>query len=291
MPKIQLLSDLHFEFHRDGGRAFVSSLNPQGVDVLVLAGDTGTQKGGSLRQGLRFLVQRYGETPIVMVAGNHEFYGGTREDITRHMEVIQKEFPTVHWLENSTVTLAGQRFIGGTLWFPDTPDSYRYEGWLNDFRVIRGFKDWVYDVCSDSMRYLSENIQEGDFVVTHHIPDAQGIHPKYRKGPSAGMNRFFLCQMPQEVLGRGDWWAFGHTHDSMAFQIGNCRFRCNPLSYPQEGNPHFSKRLVLAGRETITCPVCGEPSEWGSDHFWTYGPKGECPYCSSELGQLIHNEI
>ena len=33
--RIQLLSDLHFEFHRDNGRSFVESLDPDGVDVLV----------------------------------------------------------------------------------------------------------------------------------------------------------------------------------------------------------------------------------------------------------------
>ena len=37
--RLQLLSDLHFEFHRDGGRSFVDSLDPGGIDVLVLAGD------------------------------------------------------------------------------------------------------------------------------------------------------------------------------------------------------------------------------------------------------------
>ena len=34
--RLQLLSDLHFEFHRDHGRSFVSSLDPSGVDILVV---------------------------------------------------------------------------------------------------------------------------------------------------------------------------------------------------------------------------------------------------------------
>ena len=37
--RIQVISDVHFEFHSDGGWDFVRSLNPEGVDVLVIAGD------------------------------------------------------------------------------------------------------------------------------------------------------------------------------------------------------------------------------------------------------------
>jgi predicted phosphodiesterase len=39
--KIQLLSDLHFEFHNDQGNGLVNSLKPEGVDVLILTGDIG----------------------------------------------------------------------------------------------------------------------------------------------------------------------------------------------------------------------------------------------------------
>ena len=32
--RLQLLSDLHFEFHRDGGRSFVDSLDPEGIETI-----------------------------------------------------------------------------------------------------------------------------------------------------------------------------------------------------------------------------------------------------------------
>ena len=37
--KIRILSDLHFEFHQDGGASFLSDPDPKEVDVLILAGD------------------------------------------------------------------------------------------------------------------------------------------------------------------------------------------------------------------------------------------------------------
>ena len=37
--KLQIMSDLHFEMHADGGAELIRELDPTGVDVLVLAGD------------------------------------------------------------------------------------------------------------------------------------------------------------------------------------------------------------------------------------------------------------
>ena len=37
--KLQIMSDLHFEMHADGGAELIRELDQTGVDVLVLAGD------------------------------------------------------------------------------------------------------------------------------------------------------------------------------------------------------------------------------------------------------------
>jgi len=37
--RLQIMSDLHFEMHADGGAGLICELDPTGVDVLVLAGD------------------------------------------------------------------------------------------------------------------------------------------------------------------------------------------------------------------------------------------------------------
>jgi hypothetical protein len=37
--KLQIMSDLHFEMHADGGAELIREVDPTGVDVLVLAGD------------------------------------------------------------------------------------------------------------------------------------------------------------------------------------------------------------------------------------------------------------
>ena len=37
--KILVVSDLHLEFHEDGGREFLQTLDPRDAEVLVVAGD------------------------------------------------------------------------------------------------------------------------------------------------------------------------------------------------------------------------------------------------------------
>lgn len=39
--RIQILSDVHAEFHQDHGLSFLDALDPTDVDVLVVAGDLG----------------------------------------------------------------------------------------------------------------------------------------------------------------------------------------------------------------------------------------------------------
>ena len=61
--RIQLLSDLHFEFHRDGGRAFTEALDPSSVDVLVLARDI------AVAGGIPPPCSRYRDAHVVYVHG------------------------------------------------------------------------------------------------------------------------------------------------------------------------------------------------------------------------------
>jgi predicted phosphodiesterase len=60
--RLQLLSDLHFEFHRDGGHAFVDSLDPTGIDVLVLEGDIAVADG--IPTALALLCERFRDAAV-----------------------------------------------------------------------------------------------------------------------------------------------------------------------------------------------------------------------------------
>ncbi len=227
MPTLHLMSDVHFEFHRDGGASFVDGLDPAGADVLVLAGDVGVVP--RCLPALERLVDRYPQ--VVMVCGNHEFYGTSREDVYGALAELEARRPTFRVLEDRVVEVAGARFVGSTLWFADAPGNDVFARALTDFRVIPRFVDWVYDVNARSAAFLERTVRAGDVVITHHIPDRRGVHPRWSGPTTSELNRFFLCQLPEELLGRAACWVFGHTHDAAGFRIGACDFHCNPLGY------------------------------------------------------------
>ena len=108
--RLQLLSDLHFEFHRDGGRTFVDSLDPTGIDILVLAGDIAVADG--IPPALALLCEKFRDAAVVYVHGNHEFYGSDRNFVFDVTKQAQAENPNLIWLDSSAVQLAGFNLLG-----------------------------------------------------------------------------------------------------------------------------------------------------------------------------------
>lgn len=78
MTKLRILSDLHLEFGP-------LDITPAGEDVLILAGDIGVYNDGAV--WARDYARRH-DVPVVMIAGNHEYYRkgmlGPQRAYTRH---------------------------------------------------------------------------------------------------------------------------------------------------------------------------------------------------------------
>lgn len=90
--RIRLLSDLHFEFHKDDGRGFIQGLKPRGEDVLVLAGDIMKMRLGFFRV-LTLFRKQFPDCPIVIIFGNHEFHESNRETVVRTMLIRLTHLP------------------------------------------------------------------------------------------------------------------------------------------------------------------------------------------------------
>lgn len=240
--KVQILSDIHVEFHRDRGRAFVERLDPRGVDVLVVAGDLGVAADGTLEEALTGLCARYRH--VVFVAGNHELYGSGREEAHALLGALSDRHRNLHWLEEGVVAIDGQRFVGGTLWFPPQADGMdaTWSRFLNDFRRIRDFDAWVHAVNRRTAAFLDAVVLPGDVVVTHHLPHASCVPPKWVAHP---LTRFFVSPLPDTLVGRPALWAFGHGHDSYWGRLGACRLVANPFGYMgHEENPGYGRLVV-----------------------------------------------
>lgn len=240
--KLQIASDLHCEFQKDRGTKFISHLYEADVDALIVAGDLCTMRG--FYPTFKLLSELYEH--ILYVPGNHEYYGASPEEVHDELKAVVKDFPTVHCLQNSVCEIKGQRFYGGTLWFPDLPDNPLFKHFLSDFAMIDDFEPWVYRE-NDHFRlaYKEAKITSKDIIISHHMPSPKST-PDYFKGSE--LNRFFvsdeenLISMTQPKL-----WVHGHTHSSMDYKLGDTRILCNPFGYAERTeNRQFKRGFVIS---------------------------------------------
>lgn len=239
--KIQVLSDLHLEFHPDGGKAFLRSLDPSGVDILLVAGDIGSEQ--LLPVALSSLCSQYPQ--VIFVAGNHDYYASSLSDVEILRGFLTEQHKNLHWLENSITEINGQRFVGTTLWFPETEDARRLSAHLNDFDHIRELNSWVYDKNRSAVSFLSDNLKAGDVVVTHHAPSSQGQDPRFRDDQA--LHCFYVCDVEPVIrYHRPAFWIHGHVHASLDYRIGSTRVLCNPFGYTGVvQNPGFQHKMLM----------------------------------------------
>jgi Icc-related predicted phosphoesterase len=241
--RIQLLSDLHFEHQADVGRSFVASLNPDVCDVLVLAGDICTVEAGLLN-AITLFCQRFQQ--VVLVPGNHEFYGTTRGRVNATLQKARRRNPNLHLLQRDVVEIGGKRFLGTPLWFPPTPTAKLNEAVWSDFSCIQGFAKWVYQENAMDMEFFRRELREGDIVVTHYLPSFQSVHPRYAGEPN---NCYFVCSLLDELIEdrKPAVWMHGHTHESADYMIGSTRIVCNPFGYADLGmlNGPFQDEKII----------------------------------------------
>lgn len=231
--RIQYVSDVHTEWHRDKGRQFCAEL-PEIGDVLVIAGDFGVYN--TLKIRLMELLKRGFE--IVYVTGNHEYYASNRGQINRIMFTLMHKFPKFHWLNNSMVEINGQRFLGGTMWWEDSVyASVQQRDW-GDMRSIPTLKKWRQSTNHAFIRFIDENLKPGDVVVTHHAPSYMSVSPQY-VGDS--LNCFYVCSMEKYIIQREPAvWIHGHMHSPVNYELGGTRIVSNPHGYPND----FEARYV-----------------------------------------------
>jgi len=201
-------------------------MNLQDLDALVVAGDLCGAK--TIASSLDLLCRAF-RGPIIYVPGNHEYYGSSFSVVDALLAATEQAHPNLSVLNNKTMELAGQRILGTTLWFPDQPSNYGYEDMLNDFRMIRGFKEHVYAANTRARQFLENELRMDDIVVTHHLPSSESVSARYKKSP---LNRFFVSPLDELILQRQPaLWVHGHTHDSADYHLGHTRIVCNPFGY------------------------------------------------------------
>ncbi|NBA97707.1 metallophosphoesterase [Pseudomonas sp. R5(2019)] len=234
--RLRILSDLHHE-HYNGRRP----LPKVDTDVVVLAGDIHTQL-----EGLHWARDEFADTPIIYVAGNHEFYDGDLPELTQAMRETAQALG-IHFLENDALVLGEVRFLGATLWtdfglygeegiepalskalrlMPDfhcvTYGDEPYSPALSQ-QLFKASKEWL-------ARQLTAPFTGPTVVITHHAPSTRSI-PEQFEGDA--LSPAFASNL-EALVAQADLWIHGHVHERMDYRIGRCRVVANPGAYPGE---------------------------------------------------------
>ena len=247
--RLHVLSDLHLEkapFDADGVEA----------DVLILAGDThvGTR-------GIDWARELADGRPLVYVAGNHEFYGGSLPGVIDELRTATDDSP-IHVLENDEVVLDGVRFLGCTLWSDfdfDGPEA-RHASMRLSARVVNDYSHITFGPAGrtltpadtrmlhvSSRAWLADRLTQ-DFdgttvVVTHHQPV---IHGKPENRLLRTLAGAFASDVTELMAGdRAQLWIYGHTHRAADVDVNGTRVLSNPRGYPQQPVAKFDPGLVI----------------------------------------------
>lgn len=271
--RLWVMSDIHLELTR-GWDLPAGETRPD-FDVLVVAGDLIPRA----ERGVKWLLERVPDRPVVYVMGNHEAYG---TDIDRTVEKAKAAAAgsNVHVLENETVNLAGATFAGATLWtdFAVRGDAEASMALarerMNDFKKIRVsnyerrfLPHHALSRHRASVSFLEEQMrrprgEERLIVVTHHAPlprlhaDPDGSEEDPRLDPAyrSDLRRLMTPGTDEgpDALRPADLWIYGHTHESFDTTAGSTRVVSNAKGYgpwpPRErtwDNPAFDERLVV----------------------------------------------
>lgn len=240
--RIKLVSDLHFELHKDKGDSFLEHEYPDKADVLVVAGDLANF--AILEESIVKLCKKYEKALVVYVPGNHEFYGSSIADTINLLVKLSRSIPNFRCLYNGRLVHKGVKFFGTTLWFKHQPDIEDLYSLMNDFYYIENFAQQVYVQNQIALDFLWHADMANSVVITHMLPSEQCVHPKWNND---ALNPFFVCEVDEVIKSKMPlYWFHGHSHKSTDVTIGKTRVVCNPMGYVRRDyNLDYNYDLIL----------------------------------------------
>lgn len=263
MLRLFLASDMHFECRRE--KPLPALPDEADFDVLVLAGDIGELPDAIA--GIDRLIAALPATPMVYVAGNHEFYRGHYQRTLSALREAYRGCEQIHFLERNALELRGYTFLGCTLWSgldglgPMVEEELLEHGsaLIPDFSMIdyedrdapsgvRSFQPRdMQALHRRSVRWLEGRLEmsnaEKTIVITHFPPTMAARHQRIAVDR---LSAYFqadcgcLVRRHQPAL-----WLYGHTHYSREDHYGKTRVVSNQLGYPGEDTGFSSDKIIL----------------------------------------------
>lgn len=250
--KLNILSDLHLS-------CGALEIPQTDADVVILAGDI-ARPPEAIAWASGF------DRPVLYVAGNHEFYGGSLAGTVDELRRLCAG-TRIQLLDSDETIIGGVRFLGTTLWTDFllfAQDEQRAQAMQQAQEFMRDFKkiqfgdrpgqlftpDDCAALCQAQARWLAHRLAQPHdgptVVITHHAPARQSIHPRFA---GSLLNACFVSDL-ERLAGAGhpQLWVHGHTHDSFDYDLKGTRVVCNPRGYASAGlneNPLFDSSFLV----------------------------------------------
>lgn len=261
---LNILSDLH--------------LSQQGLPQPAIRADITILAGDIARPAAAMAWAQAIDTPVLYVAGNHEFYGGAIQDTMAQLKQLCVG-TQIQVLDNDELVLNGIRFLGTTLWTDFNlygPGPIRENAITEALAFIRDFQRIRSDsspngcltpqemeaLFAQQRNWLAQKLDEPfngpTVVITHHAPSTQSIHPRFE---GSLINTCFVSNS-EHLMGadRVALWIHGHTHDSFDYDVRGTRVLCNPRGYNKDGiNENLAFDPDLAIQVAVAQPQLVKP--------------------------------
>lgn len=243
--KFQVLSDLHGKYRK------VFPKEKQKDTVLFLAGDI-----EELVHHERYLnivtecsnIYKH----VIIVAGNHEYYGLSIDNANDMLLNISSCFDNVSVLNNDSIIIDDVYIFGGTMWSDFNKSEFvlnEAKNYMNDYTYIKGLEPiQTVHIMKDFIKKLKKFLHERDasdkiMVMSHHAPSFKSVSENFKGN---FMNGAF-CSDLEDLISSSNiqYWIHGHVHTTFDYMIDNTRILCNPYGYSLTENPLFQQTMIL----------------------------------------------
>jgi Icc-related predicted phosphoesterase len=263
--KILVLSDLHLSHHTFRSEIEGNRIDGQ-ADVVVLAGDIDDGLGG-----IRWARETFPDKPIVLVAGNHEFYDRHWFRQVDDMRDVANKFD-VDFLEADEIDILGVRFLGCSLWtdfelFGTDKKEVAMsvaKAQMIDYECIKvphyAEFHWAHSKNltpeltvlrhQGSVDWLTQELEKGNdpkktVVVTHHAPHPNSVPMRFQKDMLSAAYSSDLSRL----MGKSGLWIHGHMHHSVDYSVNGTRIVANPRGCLHKNggfeNSDFNPALIV----------------------------------------------
>lgn len=253
--KAWIFSDIHLEIDPDFNLTGIPE-----AGVCICSGDL--HDGGVVRS-----VEWLGEhvaphMPVILVPGNHEYYGAAVKEGLEAGYKAARETRNVHILDGDVLIFGKYRFVGATLWTDFLLQGHATSAMLAareqlaDYRRIKRsktpfkrFSPRESQHLHQVARYYIESTlwtpsDRPTIVITHHAPSLMSVPREFLRDP---LTPAFASNLESQILEHQPLlWVHGHIHHPSDYRIGNTRIVCNPRGYPGEGcRELFNPSMVI----------------------------------------------